>query len=303
MSQENKLHYSVMLEETINSLDINPNGTYVDLTVGMGGHSSAILAKIPQGKIIAFDKDTYALEQSKKRLQAIGNNFTLVKSDFKDIKNKLHELGIYKVDGIIADLGISSPQIDQAERGFSYNKDAKLDMRMNQEQELTAYDVVNSYSEENLANILWKYADVKLNKKVAKAIVNARPISTTLQLVDVVKSAYPAALLRQKNPAKAIFQAIRIEVNNELDSLKQLLLDATELLNKDGTLSIITFHSLEDKMVKDFIKDITKSDLPSKMPVMEEKKFLVKQVKPSNKEIEENNRSRSAKLRVIKKLV
>ncbi|MHA0272717.1 16S rRNA (cytosine(1402)-N(4))-methyltransferase RsmH [Mycoplasma sp. 48589B] len=303
MSQENKLHYSVMLEETINSLDIKPNGTYVDLTVGMGGHSSAILAKIPQGKLIAFDKDTYALEQSKKRLQAIGNNFTLVKSDFKDIKNKLHELGIYKVDGIIADLGISSPQIDQAERGFSYNKDAKLDMRMNQEQELTAYDVVNSYSEENLANILWKYADVKLNKKVAKAIVNARPISTTLQLVDVVKSAYPAALLRQKNPAKAIFQAIRIEVNNELDSLKQLLLDATELLNKDGTLSIITFHSLEDKMVKDFIKDITKSDLPSKMPVMEEKKFLVKQVKPSNKEIEENNRSRSAKLRVIKKLV
>ncbi|MHA3786264.1 16S rRNA (cytosine(1402)-N(4))-methyltransferase RsmH [Mycoplasma sp. Z244C] len=303
MSQENKLHYSVMLEETINSLDINPNGTYVDLTVGMGGHSSTILAKIPQGKLIAFDKDTYALEQSKKRLQAIGNNFTLVKSDFKDIKNKLHELGIYKVDGIIADLGISSPQIDQAERGFSYNKDAKLDMRMNQEQELTAYDVVNSYSEENLANILWKYADVKLNKKVAKAIVNARPISTTLQLVDVVKSAYPAALLRQKNPAKAIFQAIRIEVNNELDSLKQLLLDATELLNKDGTLSIITFHSLEDKMVKDFIKDITKSDLPSKMPVMEEKKFLVKQVKPSNKEIEENNRSRSAKLRVIKKLV
>ncbi|MHA3796165.1 16S rRNA (cytosine(1402)-N(4))-methyltransferase RsmH [Mycoplasma sp. VS31B] len=303
MSQENKLHYSVMLEETINSLDIKQNGTYVDLTVGMGGHSSAILAKIPQGKLIAFDKDTYALEQSKKRLQAIGNNFTLVKSDFKDIKNKLHELGIYKVDGIIADLGISSPQIDQAERGFSYNKDAKLDMRMNQEQELTAYDVVNSYSEENLANILWKYADVKLNKKVAKAIVNARPISTTLQLVDVVKSAYPAALLRQKNPAKAIFQAIRIEVNNELDSLKQLLLDATELLNKDGTLSIITFHSLEDKMVKDFIKDITKSDLPSKMPVMEEKKFLVKQVKPSNKEIEENNRSRSAKLRVIKKLV
>ncbi|MHA3826112.1 16S rRNA (cytosine(1402)-N(4))-methyltransferase RsmH [Mycoplasma sp. BRA285] len=303
MSQENKLHYSVMLEETINSLDIKPNGTYVDLTVGMGGHSSAILAKIPQGKLIAFDKDAYALEQSKKRLQAIGNNFTLVKSDFKDIKNKLHELGIYKVDGIIADLGISSPQIDQAERGFSYNKDAKLDMRMNQEQELTAYDVVNSYSEENLANILWKYADVKLNKKVAKAIVNARPISTTLQLVDVVKSAYPAALLRQKNPAKAIFQAIRIEVNNELDSLKQLLLDATELLNKDGTLSIITFHSLEDKMVKDFIKDITKSDLPSKMPVMEEKKFLVKQVKPSNKEIEENNRSRSAKLRVIKKLV
>ncbi|MFV8499777.1 16S rRNA (cytosine(1402)-N(4))-methyltransferase RsmH [Mycoplasma sp. VS424B] len=302
MSQ-NKLHYSVMLDETIESLNIKPDGIYVDLTVGMGGHSSAILAKIPNGRLIAFDKDDYALAQSQIRLSAIASNFILVKSDFKDIKAKLYQLGIYKVDGIIADLGISSPQIDQAERGFSYNKDAKLDMRMNQQQELSAYDVVNSYSEEKLADILWKYADVKLNKKVAKAIVNARPISTTMQLVDVVKSAYPAALLRQKNPAKAIFQAIRIEVNNELDSLKQLLLDATELLNKDGTLSIITFHSLEDKMVKDFIKDLTKSDLPSKMPVMEEKKFLVKQVKPSKQEIEENNRSRSAKLRVIKKLI
>ncbi|MFV8413881.1 16S rRNA (cytosine(1402)-N(4))-methyltransferase RsmH [Mycoplasma sp. Z707] len=302
MSQ-NKLHYSVMLDETIESLNIKPDGIYVDLTVGMGGHSSAILDKIPNGGLIAFDKDDYALAQSQIRLSAIASNFTLVKSDFKDVKTKLYQLGIYKVDGIIADLGISSPQIDQAERGFSYNKDAKLDMRMNQQQELSAYDVVNSYSEEKLADILWKYADVKLNKKVAKAIVNARPISTTMQLVDVVKSAYPAALLRQKNPAKAIFQAIRIEVNNELDSLKQLLLDATELLNKDGTLSIITFHSLEDKMVKDFIKDLTKSDLPSKMPVMEEKKFSVKQVKPSKQEIEENNRSRSAKLRVIKKLI
>ncbi|SJZ64798.1 16S rRNA (cytosine(1402)-N(4))-methyltransferase RsmH [Mycoplasmopsis verecunda] len=300
---ENKLHYSVMLSETIDSLNIKPNGIYVDLTVGMGGHSSAILKQIPEGLLIAFDKDDYALEQSKKRLSAIGNNFKLIKSDFKDIKAKLLELGIEKVDGIIADLGISSPQIDNAERGFSYNKEAKLDMRMNQQQQLTAYDVVNSYSEEKLADILWNYADVKLNKKVAKAILNARPISTTLELVDVVKSAYPAALLRQKNPAKAIFQAIRIEVNNELESLEQLLHDAIDLLKINGTLSIITFHSLEDKMVKNFIKELTKSDLPSRMPVMEEKKFAIKQIKPSKQEIEENNRSRSAKLRVIKKLI
>lgn len=292
-----------MLSETIDSLNIKPNGIYVDLTVGMGGHSSAILKQIPEGLLIAFDKDDYALEQSKKRLSAIGNNFKLIKSDFKDIKAKLLELGIEKVDGIIADLGISSPQIDNAERGFSYNKEAKLDMRMNQQQQLTAYDVVNSYSEEKLADILWNYADVKLNKKVAKAILNARPISTTLELVDVVKSAYPAALLRQKNPAKAIFQAIRIEVNNELESLEQLLHDAIDLLKINGTLSIITFHSLEDKMVKNFIKELTKSDLPSRMPVMEEKKFAIKQIKPSKQEIEENNRSRSAKLRVIKKLI
>ncbi|WLP85171.1 16S rRNA (cytosine(1402)-N(4))-methyltransferase RsmH [Mycoplasma seminis] len=302
MSQS-KLHYSVMLEETVNSLNIKPNGTYIDLTVGMGGHSAKILSLIPNGLLIAFDKDDYALEQSNNRLSAIRDNFKLVKSDFKDIKSKLSELGIYKVDGIIADLGISSPQIDQAERGFSYNKDAKLDMRMNQEQQLSAYDVVNSYPEEKLAKLLWDYADVKLNKKVAKAICNARPISTTLQLVDVIKSAYPAALLRQKNPAKAVFQAIRIEVNNELESLKQLLDDALDLLKPNGTLSIITFHSLEDKMVKDFVKNLTKSSIPSKMPVMEEKKYLVKQVKPSQQEIEENNRSRSAKLRVIKKLV
>ncbi|QNM93716.1 16S rRNA (cytosine(1402)-N(4))-methyltransferase RsmH [Mycoplasma sp. Pen4] len=292
-----------MLNETVDSLEIKPDGVYVDLTAGMGGHSAAILAKLNQnGRLIAFDKDSYALEQADKRLKAIANNYTLVKSDFKDIKVKLIELGYSQVDGIIADLGISSPQIDQSERGFSYNKDAKLDMRMNQDQQLTAYEVVNTYSEAELTKILHKYADVKLPQRVAKAIVENRPITNTLELVEIVKIAYPAAILRQKNPAKAIFQALRIEVNNELDSLQILLDDALSLLKVNGTLSIITFHSIEDKMVKDFIKKITESKIPSKMPIQEEKRFKVKQLKPSKQEIEENNRSRSAKLRVIKKL-
>ncbi|MEA4134270.1 16S rRNA (cytosine(1402)-N(4))-methyltransferase RsmH [Mycoplasma sp. 2704] len=300
--EQSKLHYSVLLNETVDSLDIKPDGIYVDLTVGMGGHSSEILKKLTTGHLYAFDKDDYALEQSKVRLEKISNNFTLIKSDFKDFVSKLHEQNVFKVNGIIADLGISSPQIDQAERGFSYNKDAKLDMRMNQAQELDAYYVVNYYDEDKLAEILWKYADVKLNKKVAKAICNNRPINTTLELVNVIKSAYPAALLREKNPAKAIFQAIRIEVNNELDSLKQLLENALGMLDTNGTLSIITFHSIEDKMVKNAFAEVTKSKIPSKMPIQEQKEFITKSIKASRQEIEENNRSRSAKLRIIKKL-
>ncbi|MFV9451741.1 16S rRNA (cytosine(1402)-N(4))-methyltransferase RsmH [Mycoplasma sp. 4463] len=300
--EQSKLHYSVLLNETVDSLDIKPDGIYVDLTVGMGGHSSEILKKLTTGHLYAFDKDYYALEQSKARLEKISNNFTLIKSDFKDFVSKLQEQNVFKVNGIIADLGISSPQIDQAERGFSYNKDAKLDMRMNQAQELDAYYVVNYYDEDKLADILWKYADVKLNKKVAKAICNNRPINTTLELVNVIKSAYPAALLREKNPAKAIFQAIRIEVNNELDSLKQLLENALGMLDSNGTLSIITFHSIEDKMVKNAFAEVTKSKIPSKMPIQEQKEFITKSIKASKQEIEENNRSRSAKLRIIKKL-
>ncbi|QCZ36543.1 16S rRNA (cytosine(1402)-N(4))-methyltransferase RsmH [Mycoplasma nasistruthionis] len=298
----NKLHYSVLLNETIDSLGINPEGIYVDLTIGMGGHSSAILAKLTNGHLYGFDKDSYAISQTQNRLEQISWNFTLIQSDFKDIKQKLAQLGIFKVNGIIADLGVSSPQLDQAQRGFSYNKDARLDMRMDQSQSLDAYYVVNEYPVEKLAKIFWDYADVKLNQKVAKAIVSARPITTTLQLVDVIKSAYPAALLRQKNPAKAIFQAIRIEVNNELDSLKQLLTDALDLLEVNGTLSIITFHSLEDKLVKELQKEITTSKVPSKMPIQEVKNYSIKQVKPSKQELLENKRSRSAKLRIIKKL-
>ncbi|WP_426461580.1 16S rRNA (cytosine(1402)-N(4))-methyltransferase RsmH [Mycoplasma hafezii] len=301
--EQSKLHYSVLLTETIDALNINPNGIYVDLTLGMGGHSAAVLSKLKNGKLYAFDKDDYALEKSCIRLKSISPNFELIKSDFKDIKSKLAELGVYQVDGIIADLGISSPQVDQADRGFSYNKDAFLDMRMDQTQELTAYKVVNEYSEEQLSDLLWKNADVKLSHKVAKAIIANRPITNTLELVDIIKSVYPAALLRAKNPAKAVFQALRIEVNNELASLEVMLEDALSLLKKDGVLAIITFHSIEDKIVKNFFKKQTENKVPSKMPIMEEKSFQIKQIKPSKQELEENKRSRSAKLRVIKKLI
>lgn len=301
--EQSKLHYSVLLNETVESLHIKPDGIYVDLTLGMGGHSSAILEHLTTGKLIGFDKDDYAIKTAGQRLSKINSNFQLIKSDFKDIKSKLAEIGIYQVDGIIADLGISSPQVDQAERGFSYNKQAKLDMRMNQEQELSAFEVVNDYSEEQLAQILWNYGDVKLNKRVAKSIIENRPIYNTLELVEIIKSVYPAKLLRQKNPAKAVFQALRIEVNNELDSLKQMLEDAISLLKTNSTLSIITFHSLEDKIVKSFFKELTKSSIPSKLPIQEVKKYNIKQIKPSAEELEQNKRSRSAKLRTLTKLV
>lgn len=296
-----KLHYSVLLKETISELKIQPNGIYVDLTLGMGGHSESILKHLTSGKLYAFDKDDFALEYSNNRLAKVSPNFELIKSDFKDIKSELNKRGIFQVDGIIADLGVSSPQIDQTERGFSYLRDAKLDMRMDQQQSLSAYEVVNNYSEEMLAKILWDNADVKLARQVAKALVKARPINTTLELVDVIKSAYPAKLLKQKNPSKAIFQAIRIEVNNELESLKNMLVDAVELLKPKSQLAIITFHSLEDKIVKNFFKNLIEDKNPTKMPIIVTKNYVAKQFKPSKEELEQNSRSKSAKLRVLYK--
>lgn len=296
-----KLHYSVMLNETIDSLGIKPDGIYVDLTLGMGGHSAKILEKLTTGHLYSFDKDGYAIKMADQRLSKISDKYTLIKSDFQNIKSELRALGVEKVDGIIADLGFSSPQVDQVERGFSYNKDAILDMRMDKDQEFSALDVVNTYSEQKLGQILLDYADVKLFKKVAKAIVSKRPINTTLELVDIIKSAYPAALLRAKNPAKAVFQAIRIEVNNEIDSLKTMLNDSIKLLNKDGVISIITFHSIEDRIVKNFFKKLTVSNIPDKMPIQVEKEYQIKQILPSDDEIKENKRSKSAKLRIIKK--
>ncbi|MEE3928054.1 16S rRNA (cytosine(1402)-N(4))-methyltransferase RsmH [Mycoplasmopsis ciconiae] len=299
----NQPHYSVLLNETVESLGIRPDGVYVDLTLGMGGHSSEILKKLnDKGLLIGFDKDQYALTRSRERLSQISDNFKLIKSDFKDIQSQLFKMGITKVDGIIADLGFSSPQVDNPERGFSYNKDAKLDMRMDTSQTLTADYVVNNYTVEELAKIFHDYADVKLAMQVAKAIEKSRPIHTTMQLVDVIKSAYPAALLRAKNPAKAVFQAIRIEVNNEIESLKQMLNDALNLLNDKGVLSVITFHSLEDRIVKNFFGDLIKDKIPAKMPIITQKHYIAKQIKPSKKELEENKRSRSAKLRVLKKI-
>ena len=268
----------------------------------MGGHSSEILKKLTTGTLVAFDKDTFAIEKSRSRLAQIKPNFKLVHSDFENITSELAQLGISAVDGIIADLGISSPQVDNQERGFSYNKDARLDMRMDQAQELDAYTVVNTYSEKQLADILWNYAEVKLNKIVAKAIIKNRPITTTLELANVIRKAYPAKLVAQKNPCKAVFQAIRIEVNHEFDSLAKMLAKAVQLLKVNGSLAIITFHSLEDRIVKNFFGNLIKNKLPSKMPVNEIKHYVVKVLEPSKSELEINKRSRSAKLRVLTKL-
>lgn len=295
-------HFPVMLSETLESLKVKPTGIYVDLTLGMGGHSSEILKKLTTGTLVAFDKDTFAIEKSRSRLAQIKPNFKLVHSDFENITSELAQLGISAVDGIIADLGISSPQVDNQERGFSYNKDARLDMRMDQAQELDAYTVVNTYSEKQLADILWNYAEVKLNKIVAKAIIKNRPITTTLELANVIRNAYPAKLVAQKNPCKAVFQAIRIEVNHEFDSLAKMLAKAVQLLKVNGSLAIITFHSLEDRIVKNFFGNLIKNKLPSKMPVNEIKHYVVKVLEPSKSELEINKRSRSAKLRVLTKL-
>lgn len=298
----NNAHYSVLLKETIDALNIKPDGIYVDLTLGMGGHSSEILKRIPKGKLIAFDKDSFAIQESRKRLSQIANNFQLIHADFENITTELAKLGIFTVDGIIADLGISSPQIDNAERGFSYSKDAYLDMRMNRDQTLDAHYVVNSYSEAQLAKIFYDNAEVRFAKQVAKAIVNNRPINTTIELANVVRNSLPAKVVAQKNPNKAIFQAIRIEVNHEFESLNNMLKEAIKLLNVNSSLAIISFHSLEDGIVKKFFGNLTKDKMPSKMPVNEVKNFSVKTVKVSNQELNENNRSRSAKLRVLTKL-
>ncbi|VEU59004.1 16S rRNA (cytosine(1402)-N(4))-methyltransferase RsmH [Mycoplasmopsis gallinacea] len=295
-------HYSVLLNESIDALNIKPDGIYVDLTLGMGGHSEQILKRLTTGKLYAFDKDEFALEQAGIRLSKVSDRYELIKSDFKEIKSELAKRNIYQVDGIIADLGISSPQVDNSERGFSYNKDARLDMRMDQTQEFSAYEVVNGYELTQLEKILINYADVKLAYRVAKAICDSRPIETTMELVEIIKSCYPAKMLRAKNPAKAVFQAIRIEVNNELESLKQMLNDALSLLKTQATLAIITFHSIEDKIVKNFYANISRNDIPSKMPIMIQDKYFIKQIKPSKVELEENKRSRSAKLRIVRRL-
>ncbi|WP_027335007.1 16S rRNA (cytosine(1402)-N(4))-methyltransferase RsmH [Mycoplasmopsis felifaucium] len=297
-------HISVLLNETVNALNIKPDGTYVDLTLGMGGHASLILKYLSKnGRLIGFDKDAFAIEESRKRLNKINDNFILIHSDFKNITSELSKINVTSVDGIIADLGISSPQVDNDERGFSYNKDARLDMRMDQSQELDAYYVVNNYSEGELIRIFIDYAEVKLAKQVAKAIIKNRPIKTTLELANVIRESYPAKLVKLKNPCKAVFQAIRIEVNNEFESIQDMLNQAIKLLNKNSSLAIISFHSLEDKIVKNFFGNFIKDKLPSKMPINEVKNYVVKVINPSKTEEEENKRARSAKLRILTKLI
>jgi 16S rRNA (cytosine1402-N4)-methyltransferase len=267
-----KEHIPVMLNEIIKNLNIKKDGIYVDLTLGYGGHSKAILEKLSnKGFLVSFDKDQEAIKESRKKLLKLDKNFKIIYSDFKKIKEKLNEINIKKIDGIIADLGISSPQINKISRGFSYSKDAKLDMRMDQNQDLNAHKIVNNYSEIQLTNIFKKYGETNFANKISKNIIKNRPINTTFELVQLIRKSLPAKIVRKKNPAKAIFQAIRIEVNQELESLKKMLSDSPKLLNKNGTLSIITFHSLEDKIVKNYFKKFIE-DKTGKLPIIIEKK-------------------------------
>ena len=299
----NEKHYSVMLNECIDAIKIREGGTYLDLTLGRGGHSEAILKNLNTGTLISFDKDEQAIKESEPRLKKVGNNFKLIHSDYSNLKIELEKLGVYSVDGIIADLGVSSPQLDEADRGFSYNKDARLDMRMDQSQSLDAYEIVNTWSQSELVDIFRHLADVKpaLAVRAAKGIVAKRPIETTLELVDVIRQSLPAAVVRKKNPAKMFFQAIRMAVNTELDSLNKMLDEAIGLLNPGANLAVITFHSVEDRCVKRKFSPLIK-DETGKLPIIVKKQWKVKTYNPSKEELEINKRSRSAKLRVLTKL-
>ena len=305
-------HISVLLEESISSLNLKENSTIVDCTLGYGGHSSNILARIKKGFLFAFDQDSEAIRHSTDRLNAVGTNFTIIKSNFVHLKEKLQELGVEKVDGVLFDLGVSSPQLDEKERGFSYHEDARLDMRMDKDNPLSAYEVVNNYSKEQLANIFYKYGEDKFSNNIAKKIVEYREnkkIETTLELVEIIKTAVPMKFRIDKHPARQIFQAIRIEVNNELGVIEPAINQALDLLNVGGRVAVITFHSLEDRLVKNIFKEKCAIDPKLKgMPNIPEEYLpdfelvVNKAINPTEEEIKNNPRARSAKLRVIERI-
>lgn len=305
-------HISVLLEESISSLNLKENSIIVDCTLGYGGHSSNILARIKKGFLFAFDQDSEAIRHSTDRLNAVGTNFTIIKSNFVHLKEKLKEQGVDKVDGVLFDLGVSSPQLDEKERGFSYHEDARLDMRMDKDNPLSAYEVVNNYSKEQLANIFYKYGEDKFSNNIAKKIVEYRQnkkIETTLELVEIIKTAVPMKFRIDKHPARQIFQAIRIEVNNELGVIEPAINQALDLLNIGGRVAVITFHSLEDRLVKNIFKEKCAIDPKLKgMPnipaeYLPDFELVVnKAINPSEEEIKNNPRARSAKLRVIERI-
>ncbi len=306
-------HYSVLLEETVDGLNIKPDGIYVDGTLGGGGHAYEVCRRLnDKGRFIGIDQDEAAIEAAGARLRDFGEKVTIVRSNYCDMKSQLQKLGIDKVDGIVLDLGVSSYQLDTAERGFSYRVDAPLDMRMDRRQQLTARDIVNDYSEMELFRIIRDYGEDKFAKNIAKHIVMERekaPIETTGQLIEIIKRAIPMKFQKTAgHPAKRTFQAIRIELNRELEVLRENLDDMIELLNKDGRICIITFHSLEDRIVKsNFRKNENPCVCPSHFPVCvcgnESKGKVItrKPILPSAEELEENSRSKSAKLRIFER--
>lgn len=306
-------HISVLLKESIDMLNVTPGKVYIDATLGRGGHSSEILKRLKgDGLLLSFDRDDSAIKNSFPTLKAINSNFKLIHANFSELKSELLKQNINHVDGIIFDLGVSSPQLDDGNRGFSYNYDARLDMRMDKNQKLDAYYVVNNYSKERLIEIFYKYGEEPFSKKIAENIIKKRkisPIETTFQLVEIIKQSLPEFRKKQKgHPAKQVFQAIRIEVNNELEELKSALVQALDLLNKNATLSVITFHSLEDRIVKQIFNEKTKQiSTPKNLVDLSQKEieFVLVNKKPilaSQEEIENNNRAHSAKLRGIRRI-
>lgn len=308
-------HETVLLHETVDGLDIKPDGVYVDCTLGGAGHAQYLLDQLgPQGHLYAFDQDMTAINNAKLKLADYveKGQVTFIHQNFRHLKQALEELGISQVDGIYYDLGVSSPQLDVAERGFSYGQEARLDMRMNQEQALSAYEVVNEWPYEDLVHILYRYGEEKFAKRIARAIEERRaqrPIETTTELAEIVKMAIPAATRRTGgHPAKRSFQAIRIAVNDELGAVEDSLEQALTLLKPEGRISVITFHSLEDRLVKQLFKEVSQGpEVPRGLPVLPgqmQAPFALVNRKPivaSPEELEANNRSRSAKLRILRK--
>ncbi|MEH7122964.1 16S rRNA (cytosine(1402)-N(4))-methyltransferase RsmH [Bacillus sp. JJ1532] len=307
-------HTTVLLKETVDGLDIHPEGVYVDCTLGGAGHSELILSKLSgNGKLYAFDQDDTAILHAKEKLAKYGDRITFIKSNFEHLQAELEKLGVHQVDGVLYDLGVSSPQLDTPERGFSYHHDAPLDMRMDMDADFSAYDVVNHWSYGDLVKIFFKYGEEKFSKQIARKIEAARelsPIETTGQLVELIKEAIPAPARRKGgHPGKRVFQAIRIAVNDELGVFERSLQQAIDILKPGGRISVITFHSLEDRICKVSFKAASETpNLPHGLPIIPDefkpvlKLITRKPITPSEEELEMNNRARSAKLRIAEKL-
>ena len=302
------MHETVLLTESIDYLNLNKASIIVDCTLGYGGHSSHILKKIPNGFLYAFDQDSEAIKKANPKLKAIGNNYEIINTNFVNLKEEITKR-IDKVDGILFDLGVSSPQLDEADRGFSFHKDSKLDMRMNQNQSLTAYDVVNTYPLNKLIQIFKTYGEEKYAKSIALGITKERekaPIETTLQLAEIIKQNVPEKYRKKSHPARKVFQAIRIEVNDELNVFEKALKDALNIIKPKGRICVITFHSLEDRICKQIFKQVSTppkelQNLPVIPDEYKPKYKIIANIKPKDSEISHNNRARSARLRVIER--
>ena len=304
------MHKSVLLNEVLNYLSLKEDSVIVDCTLGYAGHSSCILKEIKKGFLFAFDQDIEAIESSNEKLKQISSNYEIIKSNFVNLEKELKKRNINEVDGILFDLGVSSPQLDEEDRGFSFHKDARLDMRMDRSNPISAYEVVNNYSYQELVNIIYKYGEEKYATSIVKGIIKSRevkPIETTLELTEIIKNNVPMKYRKEKHPARKTFQAIRIEVNNELEVFEKALNQALSLLKINGRICVITFHSLEDKICKEIFKKV--SSVPKELenmpviPLEYQPKFkLIANITPKEEELNLNNRSRSSRLRVIERV-